>query len=113
MNMGIALEWEWDHNKVCNQFPEGDFKKVLKVDALSALAVVHTREDGSKGTEQAEQTVARIRQSYLRNKIDDRPVGCMEIRRTFQDRSRVEFVWRFHNLNQGTAVEGERWPYPS
>ena len=113
--MDIALEWEWDDNKVRNQFPEGDFKKVLEIDALSALAIVQTRRDGreggSRGAEQAEQTVARIRQSRLKNKIDDRPVGLMEIRRTFQDQSRVEFVWRFHNFNQGTTVEGERWPY--
>lgn len=114
--MDIALEWEWDDNKVRNQFPEGDFKKVLEVDAMSALAIVQTRGDGreggSRGAKQAERTVARIRQSARSNQIDARPVGLMEICRTFQDPSRVEFVWRFHNLNHDTTVEGERWSYP-
>ena len=116
VRMDIALEWEWDHNKVRNQFPEDDFKKVLEVDALAALAIIQTRGDGkisgNRKAKQAGQTVARIRQSCIDYKIDDRPAGLMEIRRTFQDCSRVEFVWRFHNLNQGTTVEGERWAYP-
>src|SRR5215813_5676714 len=37
--MDIALEWEWDNNKVAKDFLYGDFRKLLSVDAQCALAI--------------------------------------------------------------------------
>jgi hypothetical protein len=114
--MDIALEWEWDNSKVYEMFPTGDFLKVLRVDARCGLAIVQTRADGRKnggrGTKRADQTLARIRQSHIENRIDARPVGLVEIRRTFRDASRVTFVWSYLDLNLGITTEGESWTFP-
>ncbi len=114
--MDIALEWEWDNTKTHDEFPVGDFAKVLTVDATCGLAIIQTRadgrEDGGRGTKRADETLAFIRKSHAEKKIDDRPVGVIEIRRIYRDDSRVNFVWTFHDLNQGTTIEGGKWAFP-
>lgn len=110
--MDIALEWEWDNNKVHDQFPTGDFRKVLEVEASCGLAIVHTRANGKKVTLKAEQTLVRIRQALIKYRTDDRPVGLIEIRRTFQNISRVEFAWSFHDLDRNAVAEGGSLAYP-
>lgn len=115
-HMDIALEWEWDDAKVHDEFPVGDFPKVLTVDAACGLAIIQTRADGRDGgrdQRRATQTMALIRQSHTEKKIDDRPVGVIEIRRAFQDDSRVDFVWTFHDLNRQTTSEGVKWSFPT
>lgn len=110
--MDVALEWEWDNNKVDREFASGDFRKLLEVDACSGLAIVQTRADGRRGAGQAERTLERIRQSRASHRRDDRPVGVMEIRRTHHDEARVEFLWSFHDLDGGTTTLGQKWEYP-
>src|SRR5579864_6309253 len=62
--MDIALEWEWDNNKVFGQFPFGDFRKLLEVDAACGLAIIQTRVDGRRGDAQAEETLERLCTSF-------------------------------------------------
>lgn len=101
----FALEWEWDHNKVHSQFPYGDFRKLLEVDARCGIAVVHTRTDGSHGLKQkATETLKRIHES-LAQRHDMRPVGLVEIRRILHNRLNVEFLCHFIYLDGKAGIE--------
>lgn len=111
--MDIALEWEWDNNKVFKDFPTGDFRKLLEVDAACGVAVVQTRADGRRGTEQSEGTVERIRDARRRFAIDDRPMGLIECRRILESRHQVAFDCVFHDLDGGTDFPTIRWKFPS
>ena len=94
----IALEWEWDNNKLHREFASGDFVKTLTFPALSALAIVQTRADGRRGSFQADDTIRQIRAIHAARRIDGRPAGVVDIRRTFHSSQRVEFVSTFHDL---------------
>jgi hypothetical protein len=110
--MEIALEWEWDHKKVHEEFAEGDFRKVLEVNAGGGLAIVHTRVDGNSGLDQANEVLENIRLSHGRFKRDNRPVGLIEVRRITQSPENVQFVWTYHDLNARQSIEGDVWSYP-
>ena len=107
--MDIALEWEWDHESVATEYSRGDFRKLMGVDAKCGLAIVHTRADRSDGQEEAERSLMAIRQAYGKFKSDDRPIWIIEIRRTYRDDSRVEFLSSFHDLVTGLMRAGRSW----
>ena len=97
--MDLALEWEWDNDKVHRKFPVGDFTKVLAADAACGLAIVQTRVDGSRGARQADETLQLLRESYCAHRRDDRPIGVIEIRRVHHSAHRVEFASTIHTLH--------------
>lgn len=99
----LAVEWEWDNNKVEKSFPTGDFVKVLEVEARAGLAIIQTRVDGSRGTYQAETTLKNIRESYQSHKRDNGPIGVIEIRRVSCSNQQVNFKSSFHDLAKGTT----------
>lgn len=109
--MDVALEWEWDQNRVDDQFPEGDFRKVLEVQAACGLAIFQTRSDGRQSTLKADRTLESLRMSWARHKVDSRPVVLIEIRRVYQDKSRVEFIWTVRELNAGGSSPGVKWTF--
>ena len=110
--MDIALEWEWDNNKVARDFPKGDFRKLLEVDAQCGLAIVQTRVDGKRGSTQADDTVSRLRRVCKEHRRDSRSVALIEIRRVVHQKERVEFVCYFQNLDTPTKRELACWSYP-
>lgn len=128
--MDYALEWEWDSNNAHKEgsdpsdpgFTDGpfcDFRKVLFVDARCGMAIIQTRvdekqarKDRERGYIQADDTIKRIRQSYETFRQDDRPVGLIEIRRTFHEVSRVEFRCRFYDLASPDVREGRCLKFP-
>ncbi|HEV3006259.1 MAG TPA: hypothetical protein VGX78_17450 [Pirellulales bacterium] len=103
--MDIALEWEWDDNKVHRDFPFGDFKKIVRdVDAACGVAIIQTRTDGRyRLNGKADDTLKRLREELSRMRrdgADGRPVGVVEFRRVCDD-ERVEFVCTCHDLGGG------------
>jgi len=109
--MDIALEWEWDNNKVASDFVSGDFRKLLEVKARCGLAIVQTRTDGTRGSIQADETVHRLQQCYSRYRADNRPVGLIEVRRVRQTHEQVEFTCYFQEFARGAKGEIRRWSY--
>ena len=110
--MDIALEWEWDNNKVARDFPTGDFRKLLEVDAQCGLALIQTRVDGKRGSAQADNTISRLQGAYKKYRRDSRSVALIEIRRVFHQEERVEFLCYFQDLDAHTKQETGRWSYP-
>ena len=110
--MDIAIEWEWDNNKVYRDFPYGDFRKCLEVDARCGLAIVQTRADGNRGSTQADDTVSCLLNNCKVYRQDNRSVALIEIRRIFHSRERVEFRYHFQDLDTPTKQEIARWSYP-
>ena len=110
--MDIALEWEWDNNKVAYNFLSGDFRKLLDVDAQCGLAIVQTRVDGRRGLTQADETVRQLRDLCEEHRRDSRSVGLIEIRRVSHRNERVDFVCYFQDLCTPTKQETGRWSYP-
>ncbi|MBI5886332.1 MAG: hypothetical protein HZB85_07100 [Deltaproteobacteria bacterium] len=106
--MDLAIEWEWDSNKVEKKFPYGDFNKLLSqsVAAKVGLAIIQTRIDGRRGIKQAEKTVSNIKKFYKENRKDNRPVGVIEIRRV-STKPECEFQCRFHDLNNENGEMSE------
>jgi len=111
--MDIALEWEWDHNKVYKDFASGDFKKVVSdVDARCGIAIIQTRTDGRYVlTNKAEETLKRIRDSFRLHRHDDRPVGVIEIRRTLHEERHVAFVCNFFDLDSDAEIPSIHWSF--
>ena len=110
--MEIALEWEWDNNKVAHDFLSGDFRKLLDVDARCGLAIVQTRADGSRESTQADETIRKLRYSCAENRRDNRCVALIEIRRVFHQNERVDFACYFQDLSTAIKEETARWSYP-
>ncbi|MBI4002899.1 MAG: hypothetical protein HY348_14105 [Nitrospira defluvii] len=110
--MDIALEWEWDTNKVAADFPSGDFRKLLEVDAQCGLAIVQTRADRKGGPTQADDTITNLHRLCKAYRRDSRPVGLIEIRRVLQQKDRVDFICYFQNLDTPMKQETVRWSYP-
>lgn len=108
----IALEWEWDNNKVANDFPSGDFRKLLEVDAHCGLAIVQTRADGKRSSTQADETVRGLQRKCSEYRRDRRSVALIEIRRVLHQKKRVEFLCYFQDLDTPTKKETARWLYP-
>ncbi len=94
----IALRWKWDHNKVSSQFPHGNFRRVLEVEAESGLAIVQTRAHGPGFATQADESIAQMRRAWSQHRTDDRAVGVIEIRRVYDSRDCVGFLASFHAL---------------
>ena len=111
--MDIALEWEWDNNKVAADFVAGDFRKLLRVHARCGIAIIQTRTDGRRGSSQAEATLFRLQESCRRHRKDNRSVGLIEFRRVRQDNERVEFTGYFHDLVNGSKHRIRSWAYHS
>src|SRR5437867_6781122 len=109
--MDIALEWEWDNNKVHLDFHSGDFRKLLEVNARCGLAIVQTRIDGSRSPTQADGTLSHLHQSFGAYRRDNRSVGVVEIRRILQTKQRVQFACYFWNLTIGQKREVGSWFY--
>lgn len=110
--MDIALEWEWDNNKVHRHFPTGDFRKVLEVNALCGVAIIHTRADKKRGPGQADETLYRILAMYKSHRLDTRPVGVIEIRRVAHHRDFVEFEPTCLDVDSGRTIKFSPWRYP-
>jgi hypothetical protein len=109
--MDIALEWEWDNKKVAAEFPFGDFRKLLEVDAACGLAIVQTRTDHKRGSTQADETVGQLRQMCKQYRQDNRSIALIEIRRVLHQRERVDFVVYFQDLDIAARREIARWSY--
>lgn len=110
--MHIALEWEWDNNKVASDFLCGDFRKCLEVDAQCGLVIVHTRADGKRGSTQSDGTVTGLLQHCKKYRRDSRSVALIEIRRFLHQKECIEFVIYFQSLDTPTKQEIGRWCYP-
>jgi hypothetical protein len=110
--MDIALEWEWDNNKVARDFPCGDFRKCLEVDARCGLVIVQTRTDGKRGSTQSDETVSGLFQHCKKYRRDSRSVALIEIQRVLHQKERIEFVIFSQDLDTPTKHEIGRWSYP-
>jgi hypothetical protein len=110
--MDIALEWEWDYNKVAYDFPFGDFRKLLDVDAKSGLAIVQTKVSRRHGMAQADETVRQLQLKYREYRRDSRSVALIEIRRVIHQNERVEFRCYFQDLDTSTKEEIAQWCFP-
>lgn len=106
-----AIEWEWDHRAVNRDFARGDFVKVLSVEALCGIAIVHTRADGRRGAREADNSVEQITASYRNSRRDDRPVGLIEIRRVEQGPSHVSFRAECTDLAGGQKEAVGAWRF--
>jgi hypothetical protein len=110
-----VIEWEWDQNKVHRDFPYNDLAKVVAdVPGQCGVAIVQTRRDG-KCDRKADETLSRIRASYVAMHRDERPVGLIDICRMRDDITGVEFQCSFYQLGEkmmlpalsfGFATEG-------
>ena len=111
--MDIALEWEWDHDRIQRKlsFVHKDFPKLFQVEARCGLAIVHTREDGRRSPQEANEFLEVIRMANAELNNDGRPVGLIEIRRTFQSSSSVQFRWKCHDLQRNAVIDGQTWSY--
>jgi hypothetical protein len=109
--MDIALEWEWDNNKVVADFSCGDFRKLFEVDATCGLAIVQTRVDGRRGTDQANEVLRKLQRLSAQYRRDDRSVALVEVRRVRHQRERVDFACYFQDLSNPTRYEAVQWSY--
>ncbi len=110
--MDIALEWEWDNHKVANDFPFGDFRKLLEVDARCGLAIVQTRVDGKRGTAEADDTVGQLLTVHDKYQGDNRSIALIEVRRVRHETNMVDFVCYVHDLSSRSKREALCWSYP-
>ena len=108
----IALEWEWDNNKVADDFLSGDFRKLFEVNAHCGLAIVHTRADGTRHSTHADKTVRDVHLLCKEYRRDTRSVAFIEIRRVLHQKDRVEFLCYFQDLDTAAKQEAARWVYP-
>lgn len=108
----IAVEWEWDNNKVATDFLRGDYRKLFCVNARCGLAIIQTRTDGRRGSDQADQTIRDLQRLNSKYRRDSRPVGIFEIRRTLQGKGRVDFVCYYHEFDEAVRRELRSWGYP-
>jgi len=109
----IALEWEWDNNKVHRNYPRGDFVKILETEADCGIAIIQTRVDGRRGNAQAEQTLAKLKDVLASRRRDDRQVGLIECRRTECSPLHVVFDCRLVDLSHGTPGRTRRLQFPA
>jgi|CXWL01.1.fsa_nt_gi hypothetical protein len=110
--MDIALEWEWDNNKVAKDFPAGDFRKLLEVKAQSGLAIIHTRVDRKRRSTQADETIQRLLRSCRKYRQDSRSVALIEIQRVLHQNERVEFHCYSQDLDTPKKKMFAHWIYP-
>ncbi|MFN7804123.1 MAG: hypothetical protein ACK5TO_08925 [Planctomycetaceae bacterium] len=91
--MDLAIEWEWDHNKVRTQFGGNDFRKLFEVPATCGVAIVHTRIDGRRGSQQATDVIRGLRQQQIDygRTHGQRDVAIIEFRRILHTRTEVRF----------------------
>ena len=91
--MDLAIEWEWDNNKVWSQFGEGDFRKLFQVTATCGVAIVQTRVDGRRGSEKADDTISQLLRKHERFsvKCPKRDVAIVEFRRILHTPTEVRF----------------------
>jgi hypothetical protein len=91
--MDLAVEWEWDNNKVWSQFGQGDFRKLFEVAATCGVAIVQTRVDRRRGTEKADDTITQLRELHKRYSVDcpKRDVAIVEFRRILHTPTEVRF----------------------
>ena len=91
--MDLAIEWEWDNNKVWSQFGEGDFRKLFQVTATCGVAIVQTRVDGRRGSEKADDTISQLLRKHQRFsvKCPKRDVAIVEFRRILHTPTEVRF----------------------
>jgi len=91
--MDLAIEWEWDNNKVWSQYGGGDFHKLFEVVATCGVAIVQTRVDGRRGTEKADDTISQLLGFHKRYSVDcpKRDVAIVEFRRILHTPTEVRF----------------------
>jgi hypothetical protein len=117
--MDLALEWEWDQNKVCEKFPGGDFRKLFEVSAKCGLVIVQTRVDGRRGLGQANRTIQKLGtqfakyQAQYRETAGQRDIALIEIRRVEHTRDQVRFegYWWLNGFEK--ASELREWRFSS
>lgn len=109
--MDIALEWEWDNNKVATDFARGDFRKLFDVEANFGVAIVQTRVDGRRGSTQADESVRMLQGRRDKYQRDDREVALIEIRRVQDRLGRVDFTCYWHDM-RGQAHKLLKLSYP-
>jgi len=111
-SMDLALEWEWDQNKVYESFPTTDFRKLFQVRATCGLAIVQTRVDGRRGTDQANATMERLRTHFTKYRTQyqetagTRDIAVVEIRRMEHTPQHVCFegFWWLNGTAKPTAL---------
>lgn len=109
--MDIALEWEWDNNKVASDFLSGDFRKIFEVDARCGLAIVQTKVSHKGGSAQADRTMEDLRRLCKMYRRDNRSVVLIEIRRLLHRKARVEFLCHFQDLVTLSKQRIARWQF--
>jgi len=117
--LDLALEWEWDQNKVCDAFPESDFRKLFEVSAKCGLAIVQTRVDGRRGLGQANRTIRKLGtkfakyQSQYPETAGQRDIALVEIRRVEHtpDHVRFEGYWWLNGFEKATELR--EWKFSS
>jgi hypothetical protein len=107
----IAVEWEWDNNKVDKDFFRGDFRKLLEVGAKCGLAVVQTRVDGSRGMAQAERVLKNLHGCYGDFRGASESIAIIEVRRVVHERSKVNFICTAYGLDDSSTEEVARWSF--
>jgi hypothetical protein len=107
----IAVEWEWDNNKVDKDFLCGDFRKLFEVEAKCGLALVQTRVDGSRGMAQAERIIKNLQGCYVDLREASESIAVIEVRRVANERSRVNFICTAYDLDDSSTEEVARWSF--
>lgn len=107
----IAIEWEWDNNKVDKDFCFGDFRKLFEVGAKCGIALVQTRIDGRRGTAQRERVLGNLAKCLRKYRKSDESVIIIEVRRVFHGRSNVEFLCVEHDLQGASEKRIANWVF--
>jgi len=107
----IAIEWEWDNNKVEKQFYNGDFQKLFEVGAKCGLAVVQTHKHSKSGMTQAERIITNLRGSLRSFRSAKESIAVIEISRVFCTQKRIDFVCTVHDLDLSSVEEIARWSF--
>jgi len=94
----VALAWMWDNNKVWRSFAASAFEALFLVRATAVVGLVQTRVDGTRGNEQAIESLHRIRSTYARHAGAVRSAGVIEIRRVAQRIDGVSFACFAHDF---------------
>lgn len=109
----IALEWEWDNNKVESEFHCGDFRKLFEIDAQCGLAIIQTRTHSSGGASQAERILKNLRSCFNKHRALGRSVALIEIRRIRHAKDQIEFVANAYDLDESSPDMIASWRFPA